>query len=978
MDERDVCNTTASQEDIFNQGSFNSDLNRIPEIYSSAEKLTLFKFSNIDKTFSGTEIMRTASDICRINYLQWLSENMSEESIKLRNNQLPENKISSHTIVSNDMNVEEDILKEEFHAYVTNLMNEDQLWGCFYTFPELYSDVYSPVVRVKKLEDVPEIVEGVLTRDLVAVCLSYIKRVPILGDYVFIKLDLSSKLLTNIEVLQQYKYLVYLDLSSNLLTELSVLSYLPYLQFLSVSFNRLNTVLSYETPQWFLTEVHYKYNSIIKVRDLSEFWSLTVLDLSHNNIKHISGFENLRYLRHLDLSFNHIQRLENLNNLRLLWLDVSYNNISSFEFSQNVGLWTLLDLKYLNISENSLMCMKIFSGCTRLRELYARNNRLGILLELAVYLRQMRSLVVLDLRSNPVCSTPGYKDVIYTTFPLLINLDGETIDPVEQQYSKIQMITDVKIFSSRRLLRLLYIEQLSKATVSPFTPPADTTEVPLIIIVGYEAVGKGSLARRLAEECSSIIQLGLQHTTASHHFLGHYKNITRQKFDDMILAGEFLTYSEKNGESYGLSREEAFITGGKIRLVTMDLLGALMLKFRGRRPYLILASCANKSALFRRQQERKEARNTDNLKKLSMMLPQEISTLQVLLSGRIIITGILNEILFSLPDTKDHSEFMFASECSLKADSETRQEDHKSNKGKYATLTLSSSSFRGYEELTANRSMEAGGTSLYSLYKSQGNGEYVSEANGQMSIHDRNSKRSETHPTNNKNDKNHNTNKSVDFTKYTSSTWKGITVAQGSTKSSKSVTFTSQDIAELDEQNPDASGLLVEPQPDADAENIKTGRSISTKLCSYLYPGLNAHDSDIWLAFLVDAGVLQASEIVMEQSESTIAHEKQDELEFLIRQIEHHQVPSESTTTNVRDDYEDIHRKIPGLFWDTISMDKPDFAFKKMKKIIHNIIDMQKNLHPMFNIDFANMNYPTVQNRLKKICQQIAPNRLFL
>lgn len=52
------------------------------------------------------------------------------------------------------------------------------------------------------------------------------------------------------------------------------------------------------------------------------------------------------------------------------------------------------------------------------------------------------------------------------------------------------MMADVRIFASRRLLRLLYIEQLSKACVSPFTPPADTTDVPLVVIVGYDAVGK--------------------------------------------------------------------------------------------------------------------------------------------------------------------------------------------------------------------------------------------------------------------------------------------------------------------------------------------------------------------------------------------------------------------------------------------------------------------------------------------------------
>lgn len=74
---------------------------------------------------------------------------------------------------------------------------------------------------------------------------------------------------------------------------------------------------------------------------------------------------HLRYLRRLDLSFNHIQRLENLSHLRLVWLDISNNNISSFEFGHDVGLWTLLHLEYLNLNENNLSSLKLFSGCTR-------------------------------------------------------------------------------------------------------------------------------------------------------------------------------------------------------------------------------------------------------------------------------------------------------------------------------------------------------------------------------------------------------------------------------------------------------------------------------------------------------------------------------------------------------------------------------------------------------------------------------------
>lgn len=56
----------------------------------------------------------------------------------------------------------------------------------------------------------------------------------------------------------------------------------------------------------------------------------------------------------------------------------------------------------------------------------------------------------------------------------------------------MDMNPDVTTLATRRLLRLMYVEQLSRAQVSPHTPPADCTEVPLIVLVGYEGVGKGT------------------------------------------------------------------------------------------------------------------------------------------------------------------------------------------------------------------------------------------------------------------------------------------------------------------------------------------------------------------------------------------------------------------------------------------------------------------------------------------------------
>ncbi|KAL0871209.1 hypothetical protein ABMA27_004981 [Loxostege sticticalis] len=976
--------TTSSMKKMMETKATQSDIT-IADPAEEPEDPTVSHSSRTNGLRVGS-LLRTWAEVSMINYLSDhpLHVITSGDSIRRRTIGIPAKQYSIQCFVPTDLRnkSEEDLFAEQFPVNITPLMNEDQLWGCFYILPEIYGDVYSPIVRIRDIEDVPELVNGVLTRDMVTACLSYLKRTPILGDYVYIKLDLSSKHLMNIDVLQHYKYLVYLDLSSNLLTELHVLSHLLYLQFLSVAFNRLNTVLEYDTPQWFLTEVHYKFNSVKKIRDLTMFWSITILDLSHNNIKNISGLESLRYLRRLDLSFNHIQRLENLNHLRLLWLDVSYNNISSFEIGVTSGLWTLLHLEYLNLNENNLTSMKIFSGCTRLRELHARNNRLSMLLELAVYMRQMRRLIIIDLRANPICASPGYRDVIINTFPILLSLDAQELDPVVQRSYKMDMTPDINTFASRRLLRLLYIEQLSRAHVSPHTPPADTTEIPLVVLVGYEGVGKGALARRLAKECGSHIDIGYQHTTAPYHFQNHYKEISRSKFDDMLLAGEFLTYSEMDGESYGLSREQAFINEGKVKVVCMDLIGALMLKLRGLRPYLILVTSLDKRLLLLKQKERKTTRNISDEQRFSLEPPLERSTLQVLLSGRIIITGILNEILLYLPEEKEQSEFVMESECSLMMDSEARQAAKAYAKGVNLLTLLGSSNSSLEDECKQYKEASQMEPSLYSLYKeSQGTDEYNSFG-GQNSFQERNARKdhadfraSRTKP---ERQASLSRPKSVDFSRYASSTWKGFSGNPDGSKSSKSVTFTSHD---NEEEKMDPSGMLIEPrqtlEKDED-EKHKAARSISTKVPPWKSrrPPANTgsgDDLDLWLAFLLDTGLLQGSSQTYHLSCADVGtrHDirPMDDPESILRQL---------ADTNIRDEYEEIHRKSPGLFWDTVITDNPDEAFYKAKEIIHNIFNSQPNLKPMFDIDFANLKYyPTVEKKLDRICKEIAPQRLF-
>lgn len=61
-----------------------------------------------------------------------------------------------------------------------------------------------------------------------------------------------------------------------------------------------------------------------------------------------------------------------------------------------------------------------------------------------------------------------------------------------------------------------------------------------------------------------------------------------------------------------------------------------------------------------------------------------------------------------------------------------------------------------------------------------------------------------------------------------------------------------------------------------------------------------------------------------------------------------------------------------------VTMDDSKKAFKKVKKIIREIVESQKNFKPIFDVDFTNLKYyPTVEKRLTDIREQIAHQRFF-
>ncbi|XP_070701868.1 leucine-rich repeat and coiled-coil domain-containing protein 1 [Pempheris klunzingeri] len=146
-------------------------------------------------------------------------------------------------------------------------------------------------------------------------------------------------------------------------------------------------------------------NQIPRIEGLTSAWHLRHLDLSSNCISKIEGLSSLTSLRTLNLSCNLITKVEGLNGLvNLTRLNLSYNQINNL-----AGLLYLHGLQY------------------KLRHLSLHSNHLDSidhLLQCLLGLQALREVTLSqDGRDNPVCRSPGYREIVLQSLPQISVLD---------------------------------------------------------------------------------------------------------------------------------------------------------------------------------------------------------------------------------------------------------------------------------------------------------------------------------------------------------------------------------------------------------------------------------------------------------------------------------------------------------------------------------------------------------------------------
>ncbi|KAB5533275.1 hypothetical protein PHYPO_G00129920 [Pangasianodon hypophthalmus] len=226
--------------------------------------------------------------------------------------------------------------------------------------------------------------------------------------------------------------------------------------------NRLKTKRNFSIQHFLkkLTHLNFSNRNIDDIDDLSMCRNLTVLYLYDNQITHICNLNFASNLTHLYMQNNKITHIENLSCLqKLSKLFLGGNSITLVE-----GLEQLRELKelhiegqrlppgekllfdprtvhslseslcVLNINNNNIDEIQDLAVLNKLTHLYAADNQLEDIQELETVFSQWPQLHRMDLRGNPVCHKPKYRDRLITVCKMLEELDGKEISELSRQF----------------------------------------------------------------------------------------------------------------------------------------------------------------------------------------------------------------------------------------------------------------------------------------------------------------------------------------------------------------------------------------------------------------------------------------------------------------------------------------------------------------------------------------------------------------
>lgn len=282
-----------------------------------------------------------------------------------------------------------------------------------------------------------------LTLEVVKTGLRTVGLHPFTKQHTFLQLVITNKGIGDIEILSEYRHLMYLDISHNRLEELSVLKNLTTLVQLDASNNNIKKCVDFFPPlcnsDSAFSSGHHAIGSMLTLLNLSsnqitslshtlmEHRFLEILILANNKIEKIKNINYLQYLKVLDLSNNSIEKIENLKNLdNLRELNLANNKITTL-----TGIDVLPFLTSLNVESNQISSLYPLQNCEKLTFLNVKNNKVGVIRQIE-HLQNLKSLEAISLEGNTCCLKAHYRLRVTFRLKTVKRLDDTNISPEEK------------------------------------------------------------------------------------------------------------------------------------------------------------------------------------------------------------------------------------------------------------------------------------------------------------------------------------------------------------------------------------------------------------------------------------------------------------------------------------------------------------------------------------------------------------------
>ncbi|ORY53130.1 L domain-like protein [Rhizoclosmatium globosum] len=198
-------------------------------------------------------------------------------------------------------------------------------------------------------DDKPVEDSEVLTSEMVGQHISLLARTGNGLSHAYTRLEIHSKNLTNIDVLENYLHLRYIDLAENAISDISALSSLEYLLSIDFHANKIKKIPASMDKRKYLQQANFAKNMIESI-DVTDWPMIAWLNLNENKLSEVR-LPEFGELIHLEARGNKITTTRGINARKLERLYLGGNQIKALDLDDKPNL------QILHVRDNQIVSL---------------------------------------------------------------------------------------------------------------------------------------------------------------------------------------------------------------------------------------------------------------------------------------------------------------------------------------------------------------------------------------------------------------------------------------------------------------------------------------------------------------------------------------------------------------------------------------------------------------------------------------------